>query len=139
MHFYEAFPLNPEELRQYILLIIMIFTLLTGSAQKVTKVETKDLPAPIQKYIRTNLPGAKIFKSVSHEYKAAVQYDVAVDINGKKQVLVFDKSGKFLRKSEEATSRKPQGNLPVKKPKSDSTRQVSAKEKQEVSSITPQK
>jgi hypothetical protein len=123
--------------RQIIILSILILSFYTGSAQKVSQVEAKDLPAPVDKYIRTNLPGAKIFKSVSHVYKGMIQYDVAVDINGKKQVLVFEKSGKFIRKSDEADTRKNQSTQHGKTVAADTSRQVSSGGKQGAPSLNP--
>jgi hypothetical protein len=77
----------------------MLLTAVYG--QKITEVKTKDLPKTILKYINKSVQGATVFKSVKLEDKGVKTYNVAIDVHGRKQILVFDKSGKFLRKGDE--------------------------------------
>jgi hypothetical protein len=67
----------------------------------MTEVKTRDLPKPIEKYINDNMPGVNIFKAVKVEDKGTLTYNVAIDVHGRKHILVFDKAGKFLKKGDE--------------------------------------
>jgi hypothetical protein len=85
-----------------VLLLSVAFIFFYGAyAQKITEVKTKDLPKPIEKYINENIKGASIFKAVKLDDKGTLTYNVAIDIHGRKHILVFDKAGKFLKKGDE--------------------------------------
>jgi hypothetical protein len=80
-----------------ILLISFVF-FVAASGQKMSEVKIKDLPKSIEKYVNDNLPGGSIYKAVKVDTKGIMTYDVAIDTHGHKNILVFDKNGKFLKK-----------------------------------------
>ena len=115
-----------------VLLLPVAFILISGAfAQKMTEVKTRDLPKPIEKYINENMPGVTIFKAVKVEDKGTLTYNVAIDVHGRKHILVFDKDGKFLKRGDDLVNSPnktavnktngqtplPQQTLPVEKSK----------------------
>ncbi len=85
-----------------VLLILITFIVSTWVfAQKMTEVKTTDLPKPIEKYINDSMLGASIFKAVKVDDKGTLTYNVAIDVHGRKHILVFNKAGKFLKKGDE--------------------------------------
>lgn len=85
-----------------VLLLPVAFIFFSGVfAQKITEVKTRDLPKPIEKYINDNMPGASIFKAVKLDDKGTPTYNVAIDVHGRKHILVFNKTGKFLKKGDD--------------------------------------
>jgi hypothetical protein len=83
-----------------ILLISFLFYSIVF-AQKITEVKKEDLPQNILSYTRTNLKGSTIFKAVKLDDKGTMTYNVAIDVHGQKQILVFDKYGKFMKKGDD--------------------------------------
>jgi hypothetical protein len=98
------------------LLLVALIIFSDILAQKITEFKTKDLPKSIEKYINVNMPGSTIFKAVKLDHNDKVTYSVAIDVRGKKQILVFDKNGKFLKKGDDLKS-------PVNKPGVNNTNQ----------------
>jgi len=47
------------------------------------------------------MPGASIFKAVKLDDKGTLTYNVAIDVHGRKHILVFNKTGKFLKKGDD--------------------------------------
>jgi hypothetical protein len=87
------------------LIFLVAFICFFGAfAQKMTVVKTKDLPKPIEKFINDNMPGASIFKAVKVDDKSTLTYNVAIDIHGRKHILVFNKDGKFLKRGDDLSS-----------------------------------
>lgn len=77
---------------------VLFSTLL--SAQKLTEIQSKDLPKATTDYIATNMPGSTVFKAVKAEDKGVITYNVAIDLKGRKHIMIFDKEGNFLKKGE---------------------------------------
>jgi len=85
--------------------IIFILTIalisMTLSAQKQsTELKSSQLPQITQNYIKDNLPGCQISRSVKLIEKGKVNYYVIVDVKGKKNLFLFDGSGAFLKRGD---------------------------------------
>ena len=89
-------------MKKVLTLLVASFFLSGAFAQRMTEVKTKDLPAPIGKYINDSMPGTSIFKAVKIDDKGALTYNVAIDLHGRKHILVFNKDGKFLKKGDDS-------------------------------------
>jgi hypothetical protein len=85
------------------LMILLVFIMLFNGtfAQKIAEVRKDDLPKAILKYIGKNYRGATVYKSVKLVDKTTTTYNVAIDVHGRKQILVFDKTGKFMKKGDD--------------------------------------
>jgi hypothetical protein len=84
------------------LMIIMVAVLFSTVlfAQKMTEIKESELPKAVTDYLKVNMPGASVFKAVKADDKGTITYNVAVDTKGRKHILVFDKSGNFLKKGD---------------------------------------
>lgn len=87
-------------MKKTLLIIISLLFTSTLFAQKMTEIKTSDLPKATTDYIATNMPGSTLFKAAKVEENGTFTYNVAVDIKGRKHILVFDKDGKFLKKGD---------------------------------------
>lgn len=107
-------------------MLLVLFMSFTGViAQKITEIKTRDLPTPIEKYIKDKMPGASIFKAVKLNDKGTLTYDVAIDLNGHKHVYVFDKNGKFLKKGDELVTTVKKTSVKYETQQTDTPRQIS--------------
>jgi uncharacterized protein involved in high-affinity Fe2+ transport len=91
---------QPGKMKKLKMIVVFSLFFLVLSAQKYQEVHKQDLPRKIDSYIRSNQKDATFFKAVKQEEKGITTYDVALDIHGKKQILVFDKNGKYVRKGD---------------------------------------
>jgi hypothetical protein len=104
-------------MKKIMILLIIILVFNGAFAQKITEVRKEDLPKTILKYISNNYKGATVFKAVKLDDKGSLIYNVAIDIHGRKQILVFDKDGRFLKKGDDfPKSNKKAGEIQVTQP-----------------------
>jgi hypothetical protein len=85
--------------RTTFILIAIIITLLLFS-QTRTEVIIKNLPASIPEYVKNKLHEFNISKAFKVDSKGVITYEILAVKGGEKQVLVFDRNGKFIRKGD---------------------------------------
>lgn len=97
---------------KFIILLFAFSILLV--AQKMTDIKSSQLPKASLDYIQKNLPGAKIVRAAKIEQKGSINYNVVIEKDAKKHVLVFDKDGRFLKKSDDMVGSQPKSKTKTK-------------------------
>jgi hypothetical protein len=87
-------------MKKVLLMLVAILFATVIYAQKTTEIKAKDLPKATSEWVTTNMPKATIEKAVKLEDKGTVTYNILLNTNGSKHILIFDKDGKFLQKGD---------------------------------------
>jgi hypothetical protein len=87
-------------------LIGVIFILVTviAAAQSYTDIKYSELPKTTQDYVKVNLAGLDITRTVKIEDNGKTSYGVVFESRGAKHVLIFDKDGNYLQKGDDLFS-----------------------------------
>jgi hypothetical protein len=95
-------------MKRFSVVAILVLWSAFSFSQKMSEIKTSSLPKSVTEYVQKNLPGSQITKAAKVEDKGVVTYNVAVDVKGKKHILIFDKDGKFLKKGDNVVGNKSQ-------------------------------
>jgi hypothetical protein len=84
-------------------IVIACFAII-GSAQNYTDIKYSELPKTTQDYVKVNLAGLDITRTVKIEDNGKTNYGVVFESRGAKHVLIFDKDGNYLQKGDDLFS-----------------------------------
>jgi hypothetical protein len=89
--------------RLFLGIILSCFTVALW-AQNYTDIKKSDLPKTTQDYIKVNLAGLDVTRTVKIEDNGKTNYGVVFESRGAKHVLIFDKEGNYLQKGDDLFS-----------------------------------
>jgi|GEM_PF-776160 len=82
------------------LVVVGLMSTALFAQKQTTELKSSQLPQNTQNYIKNNLPGCQISRSVKVVEKSKADYYVTVDVKGKKNLFLFDGSGAFLKRGD---------------------------------------
>jgi hypothetical protein len=85
--------------RAIFIFVAIIIAILVYSLTR-TEVIIRNLPAPITEYVKTKMQAFAISKAFKVDSKGVITFEILVVKGSEKQVLIFDRNGKFLKKGD---------------------------------------
>lgn len=103
-------------MKKNLLLTMVMVALVTAIiASTKTSIKPSDLPKAVTEDISKNYSGYSIKEAFKVENKGVTQFEVLVQKANNKLVLIYDKEGKFVKKSSVSTLNKMEMEKPENK------------------------